>query len=83
MTHSTVLKRIRAEYVEMPDMQLTLEQAQRLFGVERTLCETVFDALVDEQFLWVKPRGLYARVPDGGVPRHRGVPRPRPATANL
>ena len=36
MTHSTVLKRIRAEYVEMPDMQLTLEQAQRLFGVERT-----------------------------------------------
>ena len=83
MTHSTVLKRIRAEYVEMPDMQLTLEQAQRLFGVERTLCETVFDALVNERFLRVKARGVYARVTDGGISRPRDVPRPGPATANL
>ena len=30
MPHSTVLKRMRAEYLEMPGLRLTLEQAPRL-----------------------------------------------------
>ena len=69
MPHNTLLERIRAEYLEMPGLRLTLEQAQRLCGVERTTCKAVFDALVDAKFLCVKSDGAYARLTDGDVPR--------------
>jgi hypothetical protein len=57
MPDNTMLQRIRAEYLEMPGLRLTLEQAQRLCGIERALCTTVLDALVDERFLYVKSDG--------------------------
>ena len=65
MSPETALTRVRAEYLEMPGLRLTLEQAQRLCGVERTLCQMVLDALVDTHFLCLKPNGVYARVTDG------------------
>ena len=65
MPHNALLTRIRAEYLEMPGLRLTLEEAQRLCGVERALCQGVLDALVETQFLCVKPNGTYARVTDG------------------
>jgi hypothetical protein len=77
MPHHTLLTRIRAEYLEMPGLRLTLEQAQRLCGVEQALCKAVFHALVDEQFLCVKSNGAFARLSDGDVSR------PRPAKADL
>jgi len=43
--------RVRGEFAEMPGLQLTLPQAQRLFGLDRTICEQVIDALVDAAFL--------------------------------
>ena len=39
MPHQAMLTRIRAEYLEMPGLRLTLEQARRLCGVERGLCQ--------------------------------------------
>ena len=77
MPHKAMLKRIRAEYLDMPGLRLTLAQAQRLCGVERALCEMVLDALVDEKFLCVKSDGAYARMTDGDVPR------PCPAKTDL
>jgi hypothetical protein len=74
MPHTTMLKRIRAEYLEMPGLRLTLEQAQRLCGVDRALCKMVLDALVDKKFLCVKSNGAYARVSDGA-----DHPHPQPA----
>jgi hypothetical protein len=68
MPMNTLFRRIRAEYLEMPGLRLTLEQAQRLCGVERTLCKTLLDALVDARFLCVKSDGAYARVSDGQLP---------------
>jgi len=64
MTNNT-LGRLRAEYLEMPGLRLTLEQAQRLCGVERTLCKKLLDALVDAKFLCVKSDGAYARASEG------------------
>ena len=64
-----LLERIRAEYLEMPGLRLTLEQMQRLGGVERTLCKMVLDALVDEKFLCVRSDGAYARSTDGEISR--------------
>ena len=78
MPHKALVIRIRAEYLEMPGLRLTLEQARRLCGVERALCQVVLDALVDERFLSVKVDGAYARVTDGADDPH-----PRPARADL
>ena len=73
-----LITRIRSEYLEMPGLRLTIEQAQRLCGVERMLCQTVLDALVETKFLCIKPNGTYARAIDG-----QDVPRPRSAKADL
>jgi hypothetical protein len=50
---------------------------QRLCGIERTVCQMVLDALVDEKFLWVKSDGHYALSTDGEIPY------PRAAKADL
>jgi hypothetical protein len=65
MAINAMLDRIRAEYLEMPGLRLTLEQAQRLCGLERTLCQTVLDSLVEAKFLCLKANGTYARLTDG------------------
>jgi hypothetical protein len=70
MPHETILTRIRAEYLEMPGLQLTPAQAQRLYGVEKRLCKMVLDALVDTNFLCLKPNGTYARITDGADHPH-------------
>ena len=62
--HQSVLERIRAEYLEMPGMRLKIEQVPRLFGVDRSVCQTVLDSLVDSKFLYVKLDGAYARLTD-------------------
>ena len=49
---SGLLSRIRAEYVEMPGLSVTLEQAMRLWGVDRRQCLDALDALTREKFLY-------------------------------
>jgi hypothetical protein len=61
MSHDTMLERIRAEFLEMPGLRLTPAQAQRLFGIERGVCQEVLDTLVGSRFLWMNPNGTYAR----------------------
>jgi hypothetical protein len=73
MSNKKLLGRIRAEYLEMPGLRLTLEQAQRLCGVERTLCKALLDILVEARFLCVKSDGAYARVSDGEAPPLRAL----------
>ncbi len=73
MPHNALLRRVRAEYQEMPGLRLTPAQAQRLFGADRPLCKAVLDALVDARFLCVKSNGAYARVAEEDVPRPRGA----------
>ena len=68
-----LLERIRGEYLEMPGLRLTLDQMERLGGVERTLCQMVLDALVTEKFLCVKSDGAYARSTDGQIARPPAV----------
>jgi hypothetical protein len=64
MPDDTILRRIRAEYLEMPGLRLTREQAQRLWSVEQARCQEVLDTLVDLKFLSLKANGTYARVAD-------------------
>ncbi len=79
MPHATLVRRIRAEYLEMPGLRLTFRQLQRLCGVDETLCKEILDVLVSERFLDLKPNGTYGRVTEGALP----IPRPHPAKATL
>jgi hypothetical protein len=69
-SHRRLLERIRAEYLEMPGMSLTIEQVGRLCGVDRATCRIVLDALVEATFLHAHQNGTYARFTDVGSGRH-------------
>ena len=73
MQHTRIIERIRGEYLEMPGLRLTSAQAQRLCGVDQTICKAVLDALVDAQFLAVNAHGMYARATDGAWSRPRSA----------
>jgi hypothetical protein len=77
-TVNDVRERVRAEYLEMPGLHLTIEQVQRLCGIERRMCAAVLEGLVDEHFLCVKPNGAYARAWEGYRP-HPARAATRPA----
>ena len=72
-TTESILTRVRAEFLEMPGMQLKPVQVQRLCGIERDVCQLVLDMLVDASFLCVSADGQYARATDGDMPRGRLV----------
>jgi hypothetical protein len=57
-----VLQRIQGEYVEMPGLRLTPAQAQRLWGLERDVCDALLGALVDAKFLAQTRDGAYIRL---------------------
>jgi hypothetical protein len=62
-----VLQRIQGEYVEMPGLRLTPAQAQRLWGLERDVCDALLGALVDAKFLAQTRDGAFIRM-DGARP---------------
>ncbi len=64
-----VLQRIQGEYVEMPGLRLTAAQAQRLWGLERDVCDALLGALVDAKFLAQTRDGAFVRM-DGARPSH-------------
>jgi DNA-binding IclR family transcriptional regulator len=45
------LRRIRAEYTELPGMVLTESQVKRLWGLDAGTCRTLLDELVRSGFL--------------------------------
>jgi hypothetical protein len=65
MEIEAVLRRVRAEFVEMPGLRLTPAQATRLWGLERDACHTVIDALIASSFLRWTATGALTRA-DGG-----------------
>ncbi len=68
MTFAAVVDRVRAEFVEMPGMQLTLAQATRLWNLGADDCRSVIDALVDTGFLrWTAQRTVVRTGRDAGV----------------
>ena len=62
-----VVRRIRGEFLEMPGLRLTPEQARRLWRLDQTACDAVLGALVDAQFLAKTRDGAFVRQ-DGNSP---------------
>jgi DNA-binding IclR family transcriptional regulator len=56
-----LVTRIRAEFLELPCLRLTLSQASRLFGVDRPSCERVLSELVSHRFLKTMGDGSFIR----------------------
>jgi hypothetical protein len=59
-----VMRRVRGEYLEMPGLRLTPQQAQRLWLLDERACNAVLGALVKARFL--------ARTRDGAFVLHGG-----------
>jgi DNA-binding IclR family transcriptional regulator len=55
------LARVRAEFIEMPGLQLTLAQAARLWDLDRESCHTLLSTLVDAGFLVKTRNASFAR----------------------
>jgi hypothetical protein len=62
-----IIRRISCEYLEMPGLRLTSEQAQRLWGLDRQSCSEILAELVATSFLTRTPDGRYARATEGIV----------------
>jgi hypothetical protein len=63
-----VLQRIQGEFTEMPGLRLTPAQAQRLWGLDRNVCDQLLDALVKANFLSQTRDGSFIKT-DGGPTR--------------
>lgn len=50
---------IQAEYREMPGLNLTKAQMQRLFGVDTSVCDTLVETLVAARVLRKSVGGTY------------------------
>jgi hypothetical protein len=61
MSFATVVDRVRGEFTEMPEMELSLPQAVRLWTLGVDDCRFVIDALVDAGFLAWTPRRTIVR----------------------
>jgi hypothetical protein len=46
-----LVRRIQSDYVQRPELRLTLEEAQHLWTLDPTECEALLTALVDAAFL--------------------------------
>jgi hypothetical protein len=53
---------VRGEFLEMPCLTLTLQQAMRLWQLDHALCRAVLGSLVRARFLVETRRGAFRRL---------------------
>lgn len=64
-----VLQRVCSEFLDMPGLRLTCQQAQRLWGLDEATCLALLELLVARRFLCRNGRGTYARLTEGRTER--------------
>jgi hypothetical protein len=68
---AALLQRVYGEFLEMPGLRLTCQQAQRLWGLDESACLQLLEFLVDAKFLCRPGHGMYTRVTDDLAARTR------------
>ena len=56
---AAIVRRITAEFREMPGLVLTVRQASRLLGLDEAACERILASLADEGLLRRRISGSY------------------------
>lgn len=64
-SEDALLRRVRGEYREMPGMRLTIEQAMRLWNIDRQACASVFNSLIASHFLEMDGFGRFRKTHSG------------------
>lgn len=64
-TDDNLLRRARGEYREMPGLRLTVDQAMRLWSLDRPTCTKVLDSLVASHYLEFDGTGRYRKAHSG------------------
>ena len=60
-TEQQLLRRIHAEFYEMPGLRLTFAQAQRLFDLPRAICLHILDLAIADGWLSLTRPDTYGR----------------------
>lgn len=60
-----IVQRVRAEYLEMPGLKLTREQARCLWGLDEETCDQLLAYLVEAGFLVCTRNDSYVRADAG------------------
>ena len=69
-----LLTRIQMEYLEMPGLHLTSQQARRLWNLDQIACDEILATLVREQFLSQTAGGGYLRRGTGALRSNCNTP---------
>ena len=54
-------RRVQADFLEMPGLTLTYEQAVRLWACHPAICRAVLESLVQSHFLVCTPKATFVR----------------------
>jgi hypothetical protein len=76
-----LLRRLKAEFLEMPGLKLTEPQARRLWALDAVACADLLNALVDEKFLFRTRDGSFMRIERATPQKASLAPRRTPASA--
>jgi hypothetical protein len=57
-----LVMRIEGEFLETPELKLTIPEAQRRFSIDEITCEAILDALVDAEVLFKTRDRVYGRL---------------------
>lgn len=66
VSHEEAMSRIAVEYIEMPDLKLTVDQARRLWNFPEQVCATALASLEARGFLVRTRTGAFLRRASGG-----------------
>jgi predicted transcriptional regulator of viral defense system len=58
---AVLVERARSEFIEMPGLRLTSDEACRLWRLDRTTCRRILERLARSGFLSRTRRGAYLR----------------------
>jgi len=62
---NAIVRRITAEFQEMPGLVLSLKQASLLLGIDQAACARIFDELAERGVLKRRGRDTYGRMDVG------------------
>jgi hypothetical protein len=64
---AALITRVQDAFLDIPGLSMTLEQAQRLFHIDRATCQALFDILTESAVVTRTQDGAFVRPMPHGV----------------